>query len=780
MTAGHERLTSDGLQAQGYGWLFDATFLSHFDADEYDDVLDHMFWRRYDPGDDFVVDGVVPRGIDLLVKGHAEVIVRCPSGASRVLATLGTADMIGERSLSLDCKAGATVRATQPCLSLHMPAQAFKSLLEQSPRFAEYVRKLVELRQNSDQYKNRWLREGTVRIMGQPGIETLLRTGRIESFDSGETILRAGELTRHVYVVLDGEVRLALPSSGDKRRKTKEKTLSEHGSGWLFGHAAVLYGAPRSASIYAASEKVDLLRLSGEAFMDIVQRSPTLKRKLYEEFARQGVRTDGYVGAHTRKASVVSVFGAEGAKGITSVAYGLAAGLASYHTRVALIDVAGTRVARRHPVFRTEDVTIGGVSMGRLIPPGRSAVEIYFPHVTAQAHDVVAAVRESLPPEAFVLVASASRGPVDCEVRRAAQQIVFVRRAKDTAYELAEDQHQHRVDAVRLDTPVDIPFDAAAHIIRIPEDQRTVDRFWVGGDLEALSRDVSPFGAASRPLARKLLGRTVGVALGGGGALGFAHIGLLRVLEEAGIPIDYIAGASFGALVAGFYAAGGMRAVEMLVSDRRSLVALLMSGFLSTKGLERWVDHKLGVIHPGMTPIPFFPVGVDLETGRQVVWNNGTIGQGVRSSSCLPGAFPSWRHGSRRIVDGGIHNNVPASVPWRAGADFIIASNIIPEFPFGPSRRPKTLSGKILQRSTGRLDEVVRSLFLLMSQAGRDRAEMADFVFDLNLQGFNIYDFIRGDQIAVAGEEQASDLLAFIDDFYAEKSVKAFKRRTTG
>lgn len=786
MSTGHTKLTSEGLQAQGYSWLFDATFLSHFDADDHDAILGHMRWKRYDPGEEIVSDGARPNGMDVIVKGHAEVLVRRKSGAGRVIATLGPADIVGERSLFKGELTSAAVKATQSCLTLHMPADAFSRLLASSSLFESYIRKLVQLRENSGRYKSRWLREGTVRILGPQAVERLLHTGRIESFARGDAILRAGDLTRHVYVVLEGEVSVARPLQEDETgtaadpQHAGEEALGSHGSGWLFGHAAVLYRAPRSANVYAASDKVDLLRLSGESFMDIVQRSPTLKRRLYEEFARVGVKTDAFVARLKRKATLVSVFGAEGAKGVTSIAYGLAAALVTYDTQVAVVDVAGDRVVSRFPVFRSETITLEGVRMGRLLPPGRGRVDIYYPLRPEDTHAVVEAVRCSLPTQAFVLAAAASRGGIDCEVRAAAEQMIFVRHARDTAYEEPEEQHQHRIDAVRIDTPVDMPFDSAAHIIRIPEDARTIDRFWHGGDLAALARDVSPFGGASRRLARKLLGRTVGVALGGGGALGFAHIGLLRVLEEAGIPVDYIAGASFGALVAGFYAAGGMRAVETLISERRSLVALLFGGFVSTKALEVWVDRTLGRVHPGMTAVPFFPVGVDLETGREVVWNHGTIGQGVRSSSCLPGAFPAWRQGSRRIVDGGIHNNVPASVPWRAGADFIIASNIIPEFPFGPSKRPATLSGRLLQRSTGRFDEVVRSLFLLMSQAGRDRAEMADFVFDLNLQGFNIYDFVRGDQIALAGQEQASDLLVFIDDYYKERTETAFRRRTSG
>ncbi len=213
-----------------------------------------------------------------------------------------------------------------------------------------------------------------------------------------------------------------------------------------------------------------------------------------------------------------------------------------------------------------------------------------------------------------------------------------------------------------------------------------------------------------------------------------------------------------------------MQAVESLVRERYRLIPPLAAGFVSTLGFEKWTDRQLKGTRLGETEIPFYPVGVDVETGREVVVSYGTIGRGVRSSSCLPGIYPSLHMGGARVVDGGMNNNVPASVPWEAGAHFIVASNIIPTFPFAP--REDASGGtlrKVAWKTLGRFDDMVRGLFLLMSQSGRDRAQIADFVFDLELTGHNVYDFAKGDMIAEAGQRQAEQMLP--DILYAYRNA---------
>lgn len=753
-------LNRAALLAAGFEWFFESTFLCHLDRDQQDQVLSAMSWQRHRRGASIVQANGPSRGLHLIVSGKALVYVDVKAGERRVLASLGPGHIVGERSLLLGVPTSAHVEALSPVSTLFLPAAAFSKLLDDEPEFRAYVTDLVALRDRSDVLMDLLLRHPFMRSLGRDDMERFIQAGRIERVAPGGRIVSMGDRTRDVYLVVSGKVAVLVPGA---EAGVRERVASK-GPGAMFGHAAAVLRTPRTADIQAV-EQTELLRVSATAMMAIISNNPTLKRRLMIELAGTELRVAQASGLDER-ASLVSIYGVHAGIGTTTIAWGLAVALRD-EGKVVLVDMAGAETAQRLGVTTSED-EIGGVRCGRFQGVGDWGVDVVFPLARPDAADVVKALRASLPSQGFLLVAAQSRDAIDSSIMEMAETVVLVRSASESAHDEAAGRHQVRIDAVRIEPGAVLPLEVSTQIVRIPKDPDSVERFWRTGDPFVLGNPVSAMGRASQRLARALTGRTVGLALGGGGALGFAHIGLLRALDSADIPIDYIAGASFGALVAGFYSAGGMKAVEEVVSRRYQLMPPLLGGFISTLGFEKWVDSTLGHKTLGETEVPFFPVGVDLATGREVVRAAGTIGQGVRTSSCLPGAYPALVMGNSRVVDGGIHNNVPASVPWEAGAHFIVASNIIPSFPFEPPRMGGSLPRRAARKLLARLDDSVRSLFLLMSQSGRDRAQLADFVFDLHLKGYNVYDFARGDEIADAGQRQAENMLP--DILYAYRT----------
>ena len=753
-------LNRAALLEAGFEWFFDSTFLCHMDADRQDEVLATMSWQRHRRGAAIVEDKRPPLGLHLLVSGKAVVLSDDGQGGTRPIASLGPGHIVGERSLLLRVETSARVEALSPMLTLFMPAAAFLTLLDKQPEFRTYVTDLVTLRDRSDILMDLLLRHPFMRSLGRDDMERFVQAGRIVRLTPGERVVSVGDLTRDVYLVVSGKVAVLVPSGPAGEREH----VADKGPGAMFGHAAALLRTPRTADIQAV-EQTELLRVSARAMMAIIARNPTLKRRLMIELASKEIQVER-ASALQERAALVSIYGVRAGIGTTTIAWGLAVALRD-EGKVVLVDIAGAQTAQRLGIKTSHD-ELGGVACGRFQGAGEWGVEVVFPEQHGDAPALVHALRDSLPARAFLLVAAESRDQVDASIMAEAETVVLVRSASESAHDEAAGRHQTRIDAVRIEPGAVLPLEVATQIVRIPQDRDSVERFWRTGDPFVLGNPVSAMGRASRRLARALTGRTVGLALGGGGALGFAHIGLLRALDSANIPIDYIAGASFGALVAGFYAVGGMTAVEDVVGRRKQLLGPLASGFISTYGFERWIDRALGYKTLGETEIPFYPVGVDVATGREVVRAAGTIGGGVRSSSGLAPAFPSLVMGTARVVDGGMHNNVPASVPWEAGAHFIVASNIIPSFPFAPPQTGGSFARRAARLALGRLDDTVRSLFLLMSQSGRDRAQLADFVFDLHLTGYNIYDFMRGDEIADAGQRQAETMLP--DILYAYRS----------
>jgi NTE family protein len=181
-------------------------------------------------------------------------------------------------------------------------------------------------------------------------------------------------------------------------------------------------------------------------------------------------------------------------------------------------------------------------------------------------------------------------------------------------------------------------------------------------------------------------GIKVGLALGGGYARGFAHIGVLEVLEREGIPIDLIAGTSAGALVGGLYAREtDARLLKKQVSelDWKKLTPLIdlvlpKSGFIKGRRITRLLETFIGNVRFEDLKIPLSCVATDIITGEEIVINEGSVLQAVRASISVPVIFTVVKWKDRYLVDGGLVNPVPTSVARKMGADYIIAVNVTP------------------------------------------------------------------------------------------------------
>jgi NTE family protein len=188
-------------------------------------------------------------------------------------------------------------------------------------------------------------------------------------------------------------------------------------------------------------------------------------------------------------------------------------------------------------------------------------------------------------------------------------------------------------------------------------------------------------GRALGRLARRLTGLEVGVALGTGSMRGYAHIGALRGLESTGVPIDYLAGTSIGAVVAGLYSTflDVDRAADFLdeLGARMFRPTLSRRSLLSTRSMRRHVRRAIGDRLLEEMPIPLAVIATDVDTHDEVVLNRGSAVAALFASSAIPGVFPAVRIGSRTLVDGGIVNPVPASAAASLGANVVISVRLV-------------------------------------------------------------------------------------------------------
>ena len=166
----------------------------------------------------------------------------------------------------------------------------------------------------------------------------------------------------------------------------------------------------------------------------------------------------------------------------------------------------------------------------------------------------------------------------------------------------------------------------------------------------------------------------VGLVLGGGGAKGATEVGVLKVIEEVGVPIDYIAGTSIGSIVGGLYSVG--YSVEQLDSLFRNedWIDLFANGSV-LELLENMVGPTDSIDFDRL-PIPFRCVAYDLKKQEEVVLRSGRLAQAMRASMAIPGAFKPVRMNGMVLVDGGMMNNLPVDVVKDMGADIVIAVDL--------------------------------------------------------------------------------------------------------
>jgi len=238
----------------------------------------------------------------------------------------------------------------------------------------------------------------------------------------------------------------------------------------------------------------------------------------------------------------------------------------------------------------------------------------------------------------------------------------------------------------------------------------------------------------------------IGVALGGGAAKGFAHIGVLKMLEANGFAPDVIAGTSAGSVVGALYASG-MNAFELqeksVALDESSLRDLQWStsGLVKGQKLQDYVNAQVQNQPIEKLKKPFVAISTRLEDGKRTVFARGNTGQAVRASSSIPGVFEPVRIGAQHYVDGGVVSPVPVDAARELGADIVIAVDISDK-PRG--QKPGNLLGTMSQ-----------SLTIMGHQLGQAELTRADITVRPKVLDIGPSDFSQRTQAIVEGEKAA-------------------------
>lgn len=252
----------------------------------------------------------------------------------------------------------------------------------------------------------------------------------------------------------------------------------------------------------------------------------------------------------------------------------------------------------------------------------------------------------------------------------------------------------------------------------------------------------------------------IGLALGGGAAKGFAHIGVIKMLEAQGIKPDVVSGTSAGSVVGVLYASG----LDAFALQERSFaldetqirdVSLFSGGLVKGEKLQNYVNDLLQ--HRPLEKLgkPFAAVSAELETGRRVVFVRGNSGQAVRASSSIPGLFEPVAISGKRYVDGGVVSPVPVDAARELGADFVIAVDISKKASDGEA---KNMLGIVNQ-----------SIAIMGQKLGEQELARADVVIRPKVGKIGATDFDLKNVATLEGEKALMAALPEIRRKMAEK-----------
>lgn len=607
-------------------------------------------------------------------------------------------------------------------------------------------------------------------------------------YQRGDTVCKAGDEGDIFYIILNGELEVwGVSPEGEKK-----VLLNRLGAKDFFGELALVLGGKRSATV-SVSQRATLLELNKESFNRFFLKNA----KALEYFSRVICQrlASAAQGQNVRKSSIeIAVVGRPGLKGKTLVATAVAdllreftqqqvllvrahpfgAGPESGAVPLNLKDLEGLP-GRVRNALRPSDAA--PVTLDAEVDPGGSEAEFgeMFSFLVEMLSADFPFMVFDLMAEPRALAASVGQFSDICIE-------VVDKPNPETAARGDSTFRTFQVVNLYNRSSAPIPINACEPFV-IPRD--AVLR---AGDLKK-ARSSAAFLPLQR-LARKITGKTVGVALGGGAAFGLAHLGVLKVLEDNHIPIDLFAGCSFGSLVAVGYASGyrAPQLIEMAYELTRATKliqavdpTLSRPGLLAGDAIKKIFGPFLGVKQTfDRLNIPCRAIATDIETGERVDIKSGLLADAFRASCSVPVVLSPVRIGDRVLVDGGVCDPVPAEIVRNMGADICIAVNVVPRMKKGVEMmlskvirqmnrfNPLTYIGENIEMPN-MFDITMGAMQILQHELGNFKAISADVRINPDLSDFTWVDFHRSHELIEKGIEATEHALPAIKRAIASK-----------
>lgn len=549
----------------------------------------------------------------------------------------------------------------------------------------------------------------------------LMQLSRLRQFKPQDVLWRSGEMATSAWVVLQGAVSVV-----------GSVAETDVAASTAIGVAAVLQGQAFSISGVALTE-VTALEIPKDALHVLAEASTGLRRALRHTAVTKGYQTPDFV--HEKERDCV-----EWVVSCVPVGWSESAFVA--------------RLARVWSTSLHDRLTIVVVDPAHQGPPAHQSGDVATLRVAADdtpQNDASFAATIGIGEQSYLLL--------DTGACTHAQRVRWRARAEKAIV---------FSDGARSPDTSGLPERAVlVPIVRVPGavGQLPPNAVRIRIDPGELAGNLSDTGLAGlQRLARSVSDRTVALALGGGGAWGYAHVALIRAILRKGVPIDMVAGVSFGAMVGAYYCANGLSGLDVLVARGGDFHRWLPAAMATSHVIGFLAKRDLGNLRLDDFEVPFFPVATDVAVGEAVAIQGKSMSFGVRASGSFPGVFSPTtgsypdKNTRVRFVDGGIRDNVPEAALLAAGADLLVASNIVPlpapQKPKGPLFDLPGWRYVHELNPIGRLQDAWRSTFILFHSAGESGTLSADVVYDSKPNQYLATSFTQAEGIVRAAEAE--------------------------
>lgn len=718
--------------------------------------------REGDPGD----------AMYLVVWGSLALDCTTAGPETVLLAVVGPGELTGELSLITGHRRAATIRAREPSLVRALHRGQFDELCARHP--AEMEGPLRWMADRLSRYHIATaIRESPLLGALSEEARAKLEAGFVAvDLAAGEMLFREGEPGDSLYLILSGRLRLLLADGDGEANaapdgKNKGRLLAELGKGDVVGEMAVLTGEHRSASAIAVRDS-QLARLDSAAYRRVVADHPIEILGMFTRQIAARLRAQNQGRLPQGRAPVaIAVMPMPGPSG-NAPAGAFAAELASQ------LSIFGPTLHLNRNVLDSK-FAAGRWGYADDVARAASASEAAERRLLAWLGD------QELTHSHVVYEADSTSGAWTSRCLRQADLLLVVAEAVADRRQCAETLAQLMRGAAPIENrvlvlihPPELPSRGVSGVPGSPTQTRAWKQALGFGRHEHV-RQGSRHDVAR--LARMVDGRAVGLALGGGFALGLAHIGVVDAMRRLEIPIDYVGGTSMGAIIAAACAMHFTHA-QMLEVMRKGCLEALKGDFtlpLLSLLTGRKVDAAFSEYVAGLDIedfwLPYFSISASLVHARMMVHREGDALRSVLASCRAPGMFPPIAWDGDVLVDGGLVNNIPADVMRQSVGDgTVIAAAVAPEKEFvGGQEFGTHISGWQVARNNfnpfrkhriGTLADVLMRLIRLggVSHAQQIRSS-ADFYLSVPLQRFTFRDFSRGEELARAGYDYAMPAL---------------------